>query len=245
MVLAYNSDLGYAGQGSVGLIVLSTDQTLEMELGPYLRKAGLAHYISRIKVADDITPQTLKAMGDLIPSSAELLDPEAQIKAIGYGCTSASCFLGSDYVAARVHEAHPDIAVCDPISSVMAACEHLGVKRIAMLTPYRLDVTTQMRKVLENNDFSVSYVETFDQMKDAKVARISESSVLNAVCDIGAGDCDAVFISCTNLRSFSIIEEAEKRLGKPVLSSNSAFLWAVLKAMDVPIPIGPGQLFSS
>ena len=38
-------------------------------------------------------------------------------------------------------------------------------------------------------------------------------------------EADAVFLSCTNLRTLDIIEEIETPLGKPALSSNQVLAW--------------------
>jgi maleate isomerase len=47
-------------------------------------------------------------------------------------------------------------------------------------------------------------------------------------------DCDAVFVSCTNLRVAEIAEEAERRIGRPVLSSNLALAWHMLTLAGLP-----------
>ena len=41
--------------------------------------------------------------------------------------------------------------------------------------------------------------------------------------------CDAVFLSCTNLRTLNVIPEIEARIGKPVLSSNQVLAWHLLR----------------
>ena len=38
-------------------------------------------------------------------------------------------------------------------------------------------------------------------------------------------DADALFISCTALPVLNIIDRLEKKLNKPVLSSNQALIW--------------------
>jgi len=55
-----------------------------------------------------------------------------------------------------------------------------------------------------------------------------------------AGDADAIFISCTNLRTFEIIEKLERDLGVPVITSNQATLWMALRQIDVrdQLPLG-------
>ena len=84
-------------------------------------------------------------------------------------------------------------------------------------------------------------------MQDQVVARISETSTLNAIIEIGSSsDCDAVFVSCTNLRSFRILAQAEETLGKPVLSSNQAIAWHLLRLAGVGEGVsGPGRLFAT
>ena len=57
-------------------------------------------------------------------------------------------------------------------------------------------------------------------------------------------DCEAVFISCTNLKTFKIINEAEKVLDKPVISSNLAISWQMLREAGIKSTSGPGILFS-
>jgi len=55
---------------------------------------------------------------------------------------------------------------------------------------------------------------------------------------------DAVFISCTNYRTFGIIEQLEADLGVPVVTSNQATLWDALGHTDVDrTEVELGRLF--
>jgi maleate isomerase len=45
---------------------------------------------------------------------------------------------------------------------------------------------------------------------------------------------DAVFISCSNLKSMDQLTRLEAELGVPVVSSNAATLWLGLRRMGVP-----------
>src|SRR5699024_4107338 len=46
-------------------------------------------------------------------------------------------------------------------------------------------------------------------------------------------EADAVFISCGALRSIDIIEELEQKFGKPVISSNQAMMWDMLRLAGI------------
>jgi len=101
-----------------------------------------------------------------------------------------------------------------------------------------------MINLLEKNGIRISEFASFEEELDHKVARISEASTFDAAMQVGAGDCDAVFTSCTNLRSFDMIDAAETALGKPVISSNSAFAWHLHRLAGITGQIsGPGKLF--
>jgi maleate isomerase len=53
---------------------------------------------------------------------------------------------------------------------------------------------------------------------------------------------DAYVLSCANISCFAAIERIEQHLGKPVVTSNQAVLWALLNAAAAPLPAGLGHL---
>ena len=241
---SFTQDKGYGDKIALGLIVLATDETLEPEIAPVIHGAGIPLYQSRIPSHPDVTRETLLQMKSDLPTAAGLLPAAVNFAAIGYGCTSASTIIGPERVAGAIQTAHPDVPVTDPITAVIAALAKLRVKRLGFVTPYIADVSAAMRQMLECHGFEISAFTSFAQVEERVVARISEESVLQAVQNVGQ-DCDAVFTSCTNLRSFNIITRAETRIGKPVISSNSALAWHMIRLAGIQGRIaGPGQLFS-
>ncbi|MFK7941131.1 MAG: aspartate/glutamate racemase family protein [Roseovarius sp.] len=228
----------------LGMVVLSTDETLEDEARSVLEghSARLMH--SRIYSAPKVTQDSLKAMEALMPASAELL-PEG-LDAIAYGCTSASVLMGPDAVARQIHKVQPGVPVTNPISAVVSALEHLGASKIALVTPYSSDVARPMRDFLQRAGIETVSEAGFNEEIDTRVARISEASTLNAILETGRAEgVQAVFASCTNLRALGIIEQAEAELGVPVISSNLALVWDLLRKAGVDATgWGPGRLFS-
>ncbi|MCO4825407.1 MAG: aspartate/glutamate racemase family protein [Amylibacter sp.] len=243
MAQAFETDQGYGGQTVLGLIVLTTDETIEPELASVFTPSRVPVYHSRIAFEEEVTPETLGRMEQDLPASARMLSKGLNYGAIGYGCTSGATVIGADRIAELVNGVHPDTPVTNPITAVIAACKALKAKKIGFLTPYVADVSAMMRGVLEREGFEIAEFLSFEEIRDSVVARITEKSTLDAVKQLGQSDCDVVFTSCTNLRAFGIIEEAEAAIGKPVISSNSALAWhmAHLAGLDVD---GPGRLFS-
>jgi maleate cis-trans isomerase len=55
-------------------------------------------------------------------------------------------------------------------------------------------------------------------------------------------DVDGVFLSCTNTTQIEAIADIERELGKPVVNSNQAVLWGVVKRLKktlAPLPPMP------
>ena len=243
MKLSFDSDNGACAAGAFGLIVLQTDLTMEPELASVFGGYGLYH--ARIPNAPDVTPATLAAMQNEMPRTAALLPPEVGV--IGYGCTSGATVIGPERVSALIRQEHPQAEATNPISAILAACAHLSVRKLGFVTPYIAEVSAAMRGRLEQAGLEIAGFGSFEQAEDRVVAGIAERSTLAAMEQVAAmGHCDAIFASCTNLRSFGIIEQAEAATGVPVLTSNLALAWHMLRlAGQETAGRGPGTLFAS
>lgn len=236
----FEMDLGAGGAARLGLIVLSTDETLEYEARQLLsgREAALLH--TRIRAEAEVTPEALGLMEGRITETAGLL-PEG-LGVIGYACTSAATVIGPARVAALVRAAHPEAEVTNPISAVIAALDALGARKIAFVSPYVPSVTAPMRALLAEQGIETLGEASFGESDDATVAKIAPAAVMELANAAVVKGCEAVFISCTNLRSLQIVEEAEARLGLPVVSSNLALVWDMARRVGLRLE-HPARLF--
>lgn len=262
--LAFGTDDGFGGRARIGLVVLENDQTVEAELRG-LWPDGVTAFVTRIPMEDQVTPETLLAMEERIPAAAGLLPSTFGFDAIGYGCTSAATLIGEEAVDAAIRRAHPEVPNTNPMAAAVAAMGALGAVRIGVVTPYSAEVTAGIVGHLTRKGLAVAVVGSFLEESDSVVARITEESVAAAVIQLvasdqaraepvretgaaraggGAGGLDAVFVSCTSLRAFGIVEDLEADLGIPVVSSNLAFGWHLLRLAGVEDAIpGLGRLY--
>ena len=245
--LPYTTDGGMGGRARLGVLVLQTDQTIEAEFGQLLDLEGVAIYHARLANDAIVTPNTLTKMADELPTAASLLPPNFGFDAIAYGCTSGATLIGEHRVRQLINDVHPQVPVTNPITAAKCALKILGVKNVALLTPYAPDVTSAMQANLEAAGIAVSIVGSFYEDNDDVVGQIDESSILAATLSIGASKaCDGVFISCTSLRATGIIERAENQLGKPVTASNHALAWHLLRLAGIQDTLaGKGRLFAA
>ena len=242
MRLGYTLDAGVTARATLGLIVLKVDETLEREFR-LLIPADVALHITRILSGDDLTPDTIAAMEIALPAAAGLLPQAAAFDVIGYACTSGTTLIGADRVAERVREGVACRAVTNPLDAVTTALGALGAQRVAMVTPYIDLVAGPVRAALEEAGFATSTCLSFGEAVEARVARIDARSVRAAAVQAArAAPCDAVFLSCTNLRSLPLIDGLEAELGMPVLSSNLALAWHMAQLAGLSLPGAPGRL---
>ncbi|MFK8079346.1 MAG: hypothetical protein AB8B97_03600 [Granulosicoccus sp.] len=212
---------------AIGLVILQSDETLEHELRLWLPQTYRLFH-TRIPNSQQIDEQTLQAMQARLPDSVSLLPTNTRFKVIAYGCTSASTLIGEQAVTGIIQTVAGQVAVTNPISAIKAQLRHIKAVNIALLTPYSPEVSAALFANLENDGFSIVCSATFNVTEDHKVARISSDSLLSAFEQLAANnDFDALIASCTNLRTHELLQVASRRIGCPVISSNSALAWHI------------------
>lgn len=248
-----NTNPAAAPAARFGVVLLQTDEIVEAEFPRLLGQnfepfdhgpGGIRVHYSRVPSGREVTRDSLSAMAAALPQAVDLLPPAVPFDVIAYACTSGATIIGEDRVAEAVRSVRPGVAVSNPLTAAKAALRALGVTRIAFLTPYVAEVSSAMRNNLTANGCDIVAFGSFEVADDGIVATMTPESILKAAVEVGGGDCDAVFIACTNLRAAGIIERAETLLDKPVVSSNQALAWHMLRlaGLDTPRP-GRGRLF--
>lgn len=232
--------------GRLGLIVLQSDETMEAELRQVLPKTDVAAFVSRIPSAAEVSNESLAAMEAELPYAAKLLPKTVDFDVVGYGCTSASSIIGTERVAELVGAGCHTSHVTNPVNALVVACEALGISKLALLTPYTEDVSENLRSALRAKGIETPVFGTFNEPVETNVARIDPISIRDAALKLGSDiGAEAVFMSCTNLRTLSILKAVETGLGKPALSSNQAFFWHMFGLAGIKAQGGDGMLWAS
>ena len=234
-------------RATLGLVVLQTDETVEQDMRRLLPLEGVALYVTRVPSGLEVSTDSLGAMEQALPGAAGLFPGSVSFDAVGYGCTSGTSVIGVDRVAALVSGACHAKAVTQPVSGLVAACGRLEVKRLAFLSPYVAEVSGRLRGVLAGAGIESPVFGSFDEAEEAKVARIDPESIFEAACGLASrGGMDALFLSCTNLRTLDVIDRIEAQTGLPVLSSNQVMIWHMGQLAGLGGAMtGPGRLFQT
>ncbi len=234
----------YGWRERIGLIVPSSNTTMEMELHAFLPE-GVSLHTARMPLKS-VTEEELLKMGSLAVEGARLLK-DAAVDVILYGCTSGSFIGGKDFekeLEARIED-EVNVPVVSTSTAVVEALKILDAQRILVITPYTEGINEREREFLEANDFEVLDIRGLGIEENTEIGKVEPYEAYRLAKAAFMEEADAVFISCTNLRTFEIIEALEADLGVPVVTSNQASLWLVLREMDVMEKIPElGMLFT-
>ena len=228
----------------LGVIVPSVNSVVEAWY-PRAVPDGVSLHFARMLMPAGTSPERIIEMDrtDGVRSIHQLAS--CRPHAIAYGCTASSIVQGHDFDT-HLREEIRHIAGCPGTSathSILTACGKLGLKRVTAISPYPEEVDAA-----EHRFFAEAGVETIAGahlgITDGfGLAEPSPDEILDLA--LGAWDpaSDGVIIACLNFRSHPMIDELERRIGKPVVTSTQATLWHVLRLAGVAAPIpGYGRL---
>ncbi|MGV0835746.1 maleate cis-trans isomerase family protein [Mycolicibacterium thermoresistibile] len=157
-----------------------------------------------------------------------------------YACTAGSFVKGMAGEAALVAamQAAGAPAAVTTSGSILAALRHLGLSRVATVTPYTSDLTIGLTSYLM--EAGIDVVATSGLGLTANIWAVPYEQTAELVRTTDTSDAEAIVISCTNLPTYDLIAHLEAELAKPVITANQATMWAAL-AVAGRKAIGPGQ----
>jgi maleate isomerase len=216
----------------IGFIIPSSNRMVEPQMQRYM-PAGVVPHFSRI----GMTNRHKVPLDQLLPritGAADLLaDSKCDVTVLQ--CTGTSMSGGVDmdkHVVAEIEKVtrRPALSTASALNDAFAV---LGARRLVFISE-----TKQ-----KDHDAKVGYLREagYDLIADkaASLAGTDAYCVTPAAFwfDLATSmrnhDADAYFLSCANITAIDVIEELERALGKPVVTSNQAALWCALRKAGI------------
>ncbi|MBC8275599.1 MAG: Asp/Glu racemase [Chloroflexi bacterium] len=226
----------------IGLLC-PADESEDREYWKYVPE-GVAVLITRIAVPpEELDVQMaceVAAGSDIEESAKRLVIPQPQC--IALACTELSFIRGVGYdeeISQRIQRATGIRATTTSTASVNAL-RKLGVRKVAVATPYSEDINQKLAEFLEGSGFEVISMRGLGIMYD-----VPAGEVYRFAREVDEPSAEAVFISCTGFCPAEVIEPLEQNLGKPVVAAAQATMWETLNLAGVrPRLPGLGCLYS-
>ena len=230
----------------VGLIALSTDQTIENDFQNICNNLPVDIFINRIHNKNPLTKENLLKMGEDLSSVTKKILPDEKLNTIAYGCTSGTIAIGEDNVKEKILSAKPGSYVTTPVTSAIKAFKLMNIKKIALFTPYPDAVNKTILRYFTKKNIEVSSFASLNLNLDSEFANVDPNYILEISSKLETKNADALFISCTALPVLNILDKLEQTIKKPVLSSNQTLIWDTIRSIGYKSPIkGYGKLLEN
>ena len=232
-------------RGKIGLIFPAPGGAPDFEFHEWAPE-GVGIFITRVPF-EVVTVEGLSQMGEFVEEAAALV-AQAKVDLILFACTTGSLVKGVGYDQELIKriEKRTGIPALTTSTAVVEALNTMKMKRIAIATPYSDWVNQAERKFLEDSGFEVSTIKGLGNVEPTAMPEVQYEVMYRLAKEVFNPDVDGLFISCTGIGVFDIIEILEEDLSKPVISSNQASLWAALRKLEIGTKIpGLGQLFET
>jgi len=230
----------------IGLLALSTDLTIERDFHSICHSLPISLFVNRIHNENPLTKENLLKMHDQLESITEKILPGEKINTVAYGCTSGTIAIGEDKVKEKIQLAKPGCHVTTPITSAIKAFNKMNVKKIAVFTPYPESVNKTISEYLFKKNINVMSFSTFNLDLDVDFARVDPKYLSEILTKLNINDADALFVSCAALPALEILDEVEKKINKPVFSSNQTLIWDTIRSVGYKSSVeGYGKLLKN
>jgi maleate isomerase len=230
----------FAQQAGVGVVV-PHDMALDRELWRWT-PPDVSLFLTRTPHhPHEVTLEMVAAISDVdlvAASASDLLATGCDV--VAYACASGSFLRGvageRALVDAMCRAGAP--AAVTTSGALLAATAHLGVRRLAVATPYHPSLTTRLDDFLA--EAGLDLVGSAHLGLTSDICKVDLATTADLVRTADDAAAEAIFISCTNLPTYDLVADLEAELGKPVVTANQATVWAALRAIG-RTPVGPGQ----
>jgi maleate isomerase len=212
-----------------GVLIPSTNTTVEIEYNRLLPPSLQAH-VGRL-LSSGAGPFSPSRDAD-IDHQAHLLGT-AKVEVVSLAQTSASLF-ADDYdadVIRRMSKAAgvPAITSAQAIGQAVRA---LGARRIALVSPYSPPVLERARHYYASKyDLEVLALEGFAATDSYMIGKLGPEHARDAFARIDRPEIDVLVVPGGNFPTMSFVPDWEREFGKPVVPTNQAALWAMLRIM--------------
>ena len=228
----------------IGLIALASDYMIEKDFISVIKDKKIDFFVNRIECFNPLTSSNLIKMSEKVTDVTKDILPNEKIDCVVYGCTSGTIAAGYDSIEKKIKIANPDAKVTTPSTASIKALKKLNLNKIAIFTPYPKKLNDEVLDFFKQENFEITSNSYFDIASDIDIGKVDSDYLFDVLSKMDLKGADALFISCTALPALSIIDKLEKKIQKPVLSSNQALIWDTLEKIGKNTSInGFGKLF--
>lgn len=229
----------YGWRGRLGVIIPRNNTVVEPELNRFA-PTGVSVHAARLVGHGATNLQRITSMAERIPRAIEELETRAAV--FSYSCMTTSLMkpVGWHQELAALAGGRRFLPAGEAMVEALAS---LGAGRLGVFSPYSDDLAGRIPGWFDQFGLRVVANANLPSTPEQNIARHCEDLYPLIVGAARSQSIDAVAILATDLATFDMITVLEADLGVPVVSSNLALLWCMLRAIGVQDAAAPGTLF--
>ena len=206
---------------------------------------GVKPHVTRLRMTGANRGPLDSVMPRIEEATRALTDARCQV--VAFHCTANSMQEGRDgeeRILAAMTRAGATQATTTA-TAVRRAFDALGARKIVLITPYDQQTTDHEAEFLHEAGYQVLQARGFALKGSDAYCATPPAFWRDRVLEAARDDAEVYFVSCANISVFSVIDELERRLGRPVVTSNQAVIWDCVSRLGAPNEgCCPGRLFA-
>lgn len=228
----------------IGLIIPSSNQLTEPQFNHYAPE-GVQVHVTRMRMTGPYHAPVAELMPRILEAGRCLADAKCDV--IVFHCTAAAMEAGVEG-GRRVVEVLEQVSgarATTTADAVLAAFAELNVRAITLLSPYARAAHDEEKAFLESVGIRVLRDRALEVPQSLGYPSVPAARWVELALEEDHPEAEACFLSCTNIHSLPVLDEIERRLGRPAIASNQATLWHCLRLLGIDEPIaGLGRLLA-
>jgi maleate isomerase len=212
----------------LGVVLSASNLCVE----PYMRAhapEALGIHVTRMHMASQVRADFEETAAESVEVAR--LVAAAKVDAIDLQATGFVMSLGAEAEARTVAaiEAATGIPAYTATQALMEALQALSVSKLLLITPFDEGPTAEERAYIESRGFAVAGAVALALGGGPVTAEIPHQAYVEAAKAHDGAAAEAIVLSGSNTTMVDAIEPIEAALGKPVLTSVQAALWAGIR----------------
>ncbi|TFD70891.1 maleate cis-trans isomerase family protein [Cryobacterium gelidum] len=231
------------GSSRIGLIVPSSNTTMETELPELFRRqtAATGHtytFHSARAALKNVTTEELLAMAAKAADCATAVS-DADVDVIAYACLVAVMAQGpgahepAENVIrqAALDNGHP-AEVTSSAGALVRTLQQLGARRVVMVAPYMEPLTQMVSDYIEGAGIEVIDTVSLGVNDNLAVGCLDPLNLPGFARNLKHEGADVIVLSaCVQMPSLPAVQAVEDELGLPVITAATATTWEILQLL--------------
>jgi maleate isomerase len=228
----------------VGCIIPSSNRMVEQEMVAAF-PPGVQPHVTRLRMTgpnrgplDAVLPRVEEATAALV---------DARCEVVAFHCTANSMQEGrggEERILAAMAAAGAPHATTTA-TAVRRAFDALAASRVVLITPYDQRTTDHEAEFLREAGYQVLHAKGFALDGSDAYCATPQAFWRDRALEAARPDADVYFVSCANISVFGVIDELERKLDRPIVTSNQAVIWDCVARLGAPHRGScPGRLFA-